>query len=484
MKAFLKIWIVVCIGIFSWCKPLFAQEIIWERALHQEVESFQSICKSNDEQILAGGSESKFGFTHSNLGDFDGSALVKFSNDGDSLWIKKMPYLGSIKNLCPTENGLIWAAFQVRQPNIFGNDWMFFPAIALLANDSAILVKKSFPELNTFQLGDSYLTNDGGLILFGSRSPSFIPGFGSDFYALKVDALGQLQWSRSYNPGPTNSFCQGSHVEPMANGNFLVSGSMGRRIVSFEIDPETGNDTNFVQWYQTPSNFIIDFPSTSQAMANHVVNQGTTRSTSPKFFLGYFDYELKTKVWGGEQPGGNSIITPKPNSDGSFIFNYGTSTQDVRVQRMRADSTIVWSINNANTSIPGFKNFRALLYNDDESGILVGRVVSSIQGHSDDFYIAKFSGIGEPFDPTGIKQPHLVKTDAVPFPNPASTSFRFKKEFQKGGVYLFSITGKRVLSQPNLLPKGVIDVSGLAAGTYLYRAVLDGKPHWGKIIKQ
>jgi hypothetical protein len=105
-------------------------------------------------------------------------------------------------------------------------------------------------------------------------------------------------------------------------------------------------------------------------------------------------------------------------------------------------------------------------------------------GYSDDFYIAKFSGIGTPFDPTGIKQPHLVKNDALPFPNPCLESFRFKKEFQKGEVYLFSLAGKRVLSQQSLHKDQALDVSMLAAGTYLYRAVLDGRPHWGKVLKQ
>jgi hypothetical protein len=114
---------------------------------------------------------------------------------------------------------------------------------------------------------------------------------------------------------------------------------------------------------------------------------------------------------------------------------------------------------------------------------LVGYNLPSFSGTERDFYNAKFSGIGEPFEPTGVKQPHPVKTDAVPFPNPTQTSFRFKKAFQKGEVYLFTITGKRVISEPRLLPDGAIDVSGLAAGTYLYRAVLDGRPHWGKIVK-
>lgn len=476
MKSFLKIVLVVCIGMFSWCKPLFAQEIIWERSFHLRTEQFFSVCLGNDGQLVAGGETFAFGINVPGNTAFMGSALMKISTEGDSLWIKKMPYLGYVKNLCPTGTGLIWAAFQVTEPYQPANN-KYYPAVALLANDSSILVKKSFPDLNTFQLGDSYLTTDGGLILFGSRSPSFIPGYSQDFYALKVDALGELQWNRPFNPGPTNGFCQGGHVEPMANGNFLVSGSMGSRIVSFEIDPETGNETNFKQWYQNPGLQIIYTGAVSQSTNFHKIVTGSIQGSSPKFYISRYDSSGQ-KIFGGASLLGS--VPPSANRDGSCVLLTATDVNTRFLSRLNPDSTDFWKVPLI-TSIPGRKTFYDLLYSENETGFIVGS--NTRTGYSDDFYIAKFSGIGEPFDPTGVKQPHLVKTDAVPFPNPASTSFRFKKEFQKGEVYLFTITGKRVISEHDLSPQCAVDISGLAAGTYLYRAVLDGRPHWGKIIK-
>jgi hypothetical protein len=482
MKVSYKLLFLVCTGILSWCKPIFAQDFLWERSLNMEVESFHSVCMASDGQILCGGETFAFGINTPTFGALFGSALVKFSINGDSLWIKKMPYLGYIKTLCPTNSGLIWAVFQVKQANpLGGNDAMYFPAVTLLANDSSITIQKAFPEMNTFQLGDSYLTTDGGLILFGTKSPSLIPGYDSDFYAIKIDQVGNLEWSRAINPGTTNSFCQGGQVEPIANGNFLVSGSMGSRIVSFEIDPETGLDTNFVQWYQTPSNNLIN---------NSGVNQGPdgskrvsgTRMVSPSYF--YFGNHISAsqKTWGGEQRGGS--FPPYINEDGSSILVYGVSINSY-VSKIEADSFVSWKINTATESqIEGKKILTDLHYDLDGTGYLVGSNTPSWSVTGQDFYIAKFSGIGYPFDPTGIRQVHLVKTDAFPFPNPTNQSFRFKKEFQKGEVYLFTIEGKRVLSQPTLLPDVPINVSGLAAGTYLYRAVLDGRPHWGKIVKE
>jgi hypothetical protein len=477
MRTYLNILFLVCIGIVSWCRPLLGQQILWERSFHLRTEQFFSVCSSGDGQILAGGETFAYGINVPGNTAFMGSALFKISPEGDSIWIKKMPYLGSIKNLVPTGTGLIWAVFQVTEPFQPTNN-KYYPAVTLLANDSAILINKSFPELNTFELADSYSTLDGGLILFGTKSPSLFPGYTSDFYAMKLSALGNLEWSRAYNPGPTNSFCQAGQVEPMANGNFLVSGSMGSWIVSFEIDPVAGTDTNFVQWYQADGNFLIKNGSVRQSINNSRIVTGSIQNSSSQFYISKYD-SAGFRIFGGASLLGS--VPPFTNKDGSCIILTAIDVNTRFLSRLNSDSTDYWKVQLV-TSIPGRKFFYDLLYSENDNGYLVG--TNTRTGYSDDFYIAKFSGIGTPFDPTGIKQPHLVKNDALPFPNPCLESFRFKKEFQKGEVYLFSLAGKRVLSQQSLHKDQALDVSMLAAGTYLYRAVLDGRPHWGKVLKQ
>lgn len=471
-------WIALLVG---QSYHLYGQDILWEKSVHIEVEQLYSVCQSSDNQILTGGNLSKYGTYVPGNSLFFRAALLKYTNEGDTLWLKKLPILGSVKNLFLNESGMIWATCQVTNPNTDPLNNFYFPAVMLLANDSSIVVNQQFPDMHHFEVGDSYPTVDGGLIVFGSKQPSTIPGFQMDFYAFKVNALGVLEWSRPYNPGPTNNFCQGGHVEPMANGRFLASGSMGSRIVSFEIDPETGNDTNFVQWYQTPSNHIFDVPGVVQAPDSMMKVIGTKRRTPSLFYFGHHKTSSE-KIWGGEQLGG--ALQPIQNSDGSCILIYGTSATQGFISRVNADSTIAWHISSTNASqIQGRKVFYDCLYTEDQSGILVGYNLPTTGGTSRDFYIAKFSNIGQPFDPTGVKQPHLVKTDALPFPNPTDRYFQFKKEYQKGEVHLFTVEGKRVKSE-QLKTKGLIDVSTLPAGTYLYRAVLDGKPHWGKIVKR
>ena len=439
-----------------------------------------SICPSFDNNLLTGGSSSRFGITVPGNRDFDRAILLKFTQSGDTLWLKKLPILGDVYKLHPIGNGLTWAVCQVLNPNTDPLNNFYFPAVFLLANDSAIVSHNQFPDMNRFELTDSYPTVDGGLMVFGQRSPSFIPGNELDFYAFRLSPAGQLLWSRAYSPG--NSFCQGGRIEPMANGRYLVSGSMGSRIVSFEIDPISGADTNIVQWYQTPTNHIFDVPAVRQAPDTLRKVTGTKRIMAPNPSRFYFGNHRRPnqKLWGGEQIGG--ALAPLQNDDGSCILVYGTNTNDGFISRINQDSSIAWHISSTNNSqIPGRKVFYDCLYFPNQTGILVG--YNRQQGQSTNFYIAKFSGMGIPFDPLGVYQPHLVGKDAIAFPNPSSGSFRFQKSFSQGEIHLYDLQGKHLLSQ-SLKPEKEIDISKLASGMYLYRATLDGRPHAGKILKK
>jgi hypothetical protein len=162
-----------------------------------------------------------------------------------------------------------------------------------------------------------------------------------------------------------------------------------------------------------------------------------------------------------------------------MIYGVDDGTFLVKIQ---SDSTIAWKRNlSSQSQYPGRKVFHDILYAPDGSGYMVG--YHSSTGPAWNFYIARFSGIGQPFDPTGKRQPHLVRSDAGLYPNPVQSSFRFGKEFGRGEVHLFSADGRRVFSAPELVPGSAVDVSALPPGMYSYRAVLEGRPYRGKLIK-
>ena len=471
-----RVFLLLLLSWHSW--QLSGQGIIWEKSIHIQAEELESICQTADGQILTGGNTTRFGTYIPGGFMFSRSVLIKFTPEGDSLWLKPLPVYGTVKKLIPASAGLIWAVCQVANPTPDPLLIFDFPAFFLLTGDSGILVKKQFPELHAFTIGDCYPTEDGGLVVFGSRSPSMHPLYEQDFYAFRIDGTGNMVWSRPYNPGPGSYYCEPGTVEPMASGNYLVSGSMGNRIVSFEIDPQTGEEINFRQWYQGIGPIPFDFTGVVQSTDSVCLVSASKWVYPGVFYLGSHNPD-GTRNWGGEQPGGS--FPPSPNSDGSCIMIYGVD-EGTYLVKIQSDSTIAWKRNlSTQSQYPGRKVLFDILYGPDGSGYMAG--YHSVTGQGRNFYIAHFSGIGQPFDPTGKRQPHLVRPDAGLYPNPVQSFFRFGKEFGRGEVHLFSADGRRVFSASGLVSGSEVDVSVLPPGMYSYRAVLDGRPYRGKLIK-
>jgi len=222
-------------------------------------------------------------------------------------------------------------------------------------------------------------------------------------------------------------------------------------------------------------------PAIKQGILNTVgMIGGYSTGSSFKFYFGKNDFFTGQRIWGGEQTGGFGPFLM--NEDGSILANRSVSFSELQINKYGPDSSLIWS----STSLLSNGYRRALfdmLYLGNDTGIVVGVQYNQTNPTGPFFYIAKFSGVGYPFDPLGIKQPHLVKKDAFPFPNPTTGLFRLKKEYQKGEIHFFALSGKLMKSEM-LVTKGMIDISGFPAGTYFYRAILDGRPHTGKIVKE
>ena len=282
------------------------QDIIWEKAVpfgYSISAELNTICQTNDGNFLAGGKSSEFGIVVPGNSGFQGTAIMKFTPEGDSLWIKKLPSLGTVKALHPTGTGFTWAVIEAVQPFLPGNNF-YFPRAILLQNDSIPLLNVSFPQLDYFEISDSYPTLDGGLIIFGSKDPSINPNLQKDFYAFKINALGQEVWSRAYPLG-VSGFGTAGQIEPMANGRYFCSGSDGKRLVSFEIFPEDGRDTLFRTWYNSPGNRVFQNPFIRQGPENAGVLSGNySTGSGNKFYFGKHDFNSLSKIWGGEQTGG------------------------------------------------------------------------------------------------------------------------------------------------------------------------------------
>jgi hypothetical protein len=147
------------------------------------------------------------------------------------------------------------------------------------------------------------------------------------------------------------------------------------------------------------------------------------------------------------------------------------------------DSNYFWRISTNNSSIQGVKGFYDIIYNEDETGILLGSTRQATIPNATIFYFAKFTGIGRPFDPTGVHHPHLTEKQGGIYPNPVRDYFRFRKQYSKGEVVFYLPNGKQLFNL-NLENNQPINIGHLPSGLYIYRCQLDGKAYAGRLFKQ
>lgn len=462
--------------------PAWGQDIVWEKRGKIRLDEFYTVCPGYSGGYIAGGRFPSLEEYYPGIGYFDAPAIIKFSDDGDSIWTKKLPGLGFLNKLHHIGSGLTWAVIEAVQPFQQANNF-YFPRAVLLLNDSIPLINVSFPNLHHFEVHNSYPTIDGGLIIFGSKLPGALPGRQKDFAALKINQAGQLVWSRVYPLG-VSGFSTAGDIEPLGNGRYFMSGSDGRRLVSFEVFEDDGRDTLYRVWYDSPGNRVMEAPGLKHTRFNNAIINGIY-GVSTNLNMAYFashDKQTGQKIWGGEHPGG--VGPTFSGIDGQF---YAQSYPSIPVRekmyftKFRQDSSVTWQIETSINSNGFRRGISSVLFLGNDSGIIAG--VSLNVNIFAFWYIAKITGMGRPFDPTGQKYPHLVKHDALPYPNPTASRFALKKAFGKGEIHLFNLNGRCLLSK-TISPGTEIDISHLPSGKYLYRAILDDEPHVGSVVKE
>lgn len=136
---------------------------------------------------------------------------------------------------------------------------------------------------------------DGGTFILGSDL-STIGGF-MDWLLIKVSYSGQLEWTRRFSGGPS-WYCEGNNIEPLRNGNFLLSGMAENRIWSVEVDAE-GNEINNNNFWISTVNFLGFDAVVRQTSYRSFAVSGAFESNPKRTFFGKFD-SLRNKIWGGE----------------------------------------------------------------------------------------------------------------------------------------------------------------------------------------
>lgn len=470
--------------------PIRAQQIVWEKKwgffANDDVVS-KIIQEENSSNFLALGKSTKWSQSVGN-GFFESLILQKIDENGDTLFLKR---LGTVPVIWPVylghKFGNIYQAV-IQSPLNDNNLPVGYPCILEFTDEGQLLSTQYLTAYPEYRPNTCIKTADGGLILAGYYNGALSAP--TNMMAIKVNFLGQVEWGGQYFP-PVITRGVANRIEPMPNGNFLLSGTMGRRIYGFEID-STGNPVNQKTYYETPSNRVFTRGSVAQNWRNTFFSIGDYDSSTTTFWRRKLVLQLKNasgqKIWGGETVGNAGPFFL--NREHSIVYsNYNGQVN--RISRIRADSSVIWHLNLSSNSNE-LKVMNDMIFSQNDTGIAVGSYVDYSNNFGQQFWIAKIAGVGTAYDPSNPQDTVTVsaeerhfrpKDSPVLYPNPATETIRFQKLSQETKVAIYSSQGQKLLEQW-ILPEQAFDVCTLPVGAYLYHLKMGERVFTGRFWKK
>ena len=118
-------------------------------------------------------------------------------------------------------------------------------------------------------------TSDGGYAIGGSFNPDYEDPFGDrDFWLVKTDSYGNMEWNRTYRDSPSN-YC--SDLVETNDGGYLLAGNTGRYLVEANIwiikTDEQGNiewDKRYGGREQSGANSVVKTSDGGYALAGYL----------------------------------------------------------------------------------------------------------------------------------------------------------------------------------------------------------------------
>jgi hypothetical protein len=459
---------------------LFAQNLVWEKewGFSPNSEEIHKVCPAQDGNFFGLGTSSKFRQDYWG-GTYLFPLIIKFDANGDTIFMKRIEVMNF--NLCYIGHkygDIYQVVFTTPQPA-----FKVCPVIVEFTESGVILETKIFTQLSNYSLSNGIRTPDHGLLFTGVGI-----GPGTNICGFKFNFLNELEWANAYFP-PAQVVGTGKRVEPMANGNYLVSGILGRRIYGFEIDT-AGNQIAQKQFYETPSNFVFWDAKAHQGFNKGSFSYGYYLDSSSNT-VGYFGRHdsLGTKIWGEEElvTNVNMLVINRENS-----FIVAKNGFERTVERFTKDSASLWKVTLSTNSSGLRKAINGILFTEADTGIVYGYSWQQIGNAGNQFWMAKIAGVGTSYDPTNPGDTVTVSAEErifrpkdapVLYPNPVCESFQFSRLTQESMLAVYSMKGEKLFEKP-MQPGEKINATNLPKGIYLYHLQMGKKVFTGKILKE
>ena len=463
--------------------PLKAQQIVWEtiRGFTVYDDQIHKIISAENNEFIALGVTNRY--WHQVGDNYYGSAVMqKINQNGDTLFMKKLgmvpvtqiAYLGH-------KYGNVYHAV-VQSPVNENNLPVSYPCILEFSDQGEILQTKYLTAYPEYRPTSCIKTQDGGLILGGYYNGALSSP--TQMMAIKVNFLHEVEWGGQYYP-PVITRGIANQIEPMANGNFLLSGPLGKRIYGFEIDG-AGAVVSQKTSYATPSNRVFYNGASYQGFDKSSFSYGYYLDGSNST-VGYFGRSdsLGNKIWGGEISidNVNHLVVNRENSIIVSRNGYQSS-----ISRLTKDSVEIWKVD-LGTGYP-YKFVNGLYFTNSDTGLVYGYYRQLGGNLGNQFWIAKIAGVGTAYDPihpddtVSIQEKIFRPKDApILYPNPTTERIQFTKLTQKTQLAIYSTTGVKLMEK-TIQPEESIDVCHLEKGAYLYHIKMGDRVFTGKFLKR
>jgi len=449
----------------------FPQQILWTK-LYQlpKADDIRFITQDQEGNMYAGGRTDRN--TLGPPGAYEPSILYKLTPDGDTLYSKYLGYYGYAQTAICDFNGNLKIGITQQGPGLTGG----YTILLQMTPDGFIFKRDSVQK--RLSIRSSMVGKDSSWILVGTKINEF-NGNWLDGFFLRVQKDGTIDSYVTLNPNHPD--CGADRVEQLPNGKYLVSGHVGSRIAAYTLDPD-GSNVQYEQWYQTPDLSFL--------YSGHVSRINSQRymiaAEGGPSVVGQCD-SLLNKYWLKKEVG--TQIPPQAMTDGSVVFGYSKGFPPYQVfYRVGVDSSYIWNMPIRDSLVTrgywGNLRLKCFTYFEDESAVVAGYYNDGNATTAEDPFFIKISNVGTPV--TSLSKPKrgpLKNETLAPWPNPTGGTLYLKQHFDMAEVRLYNLAGREV-GQYNIHFGQPIDVSAFPAGVYLYRAVIDGKPFSGKIIKQ
>ena len=453
-----------------------AADTAWTKAYHRGTDVCQWIEETSDGGFIM------VGFSRLSVNTWLDILLVRVNNTGDILWTH------TYEN--PTHGE---EAYCVKED--YNGGFVIAGVIhhsATLKNALIIKTDNYGDTLWTYTYGDNRnteafnisCTSDNGYIITGFK---YFPGKSGDVFLLKLDHNGEFEWVQTYGG---STYQEGFIVQQTTDGGYMVAGSdevLGRGKDYYLIKTD---EDGILEWSKTYGGTQYDHcTSAQQTYDGGYILFGRSDSYNPNNDLAVKTNSVGDTLWTKNFRRTNDFgWSVDQTADSGFIFggytNNPTKLDDFWFVRTNADGDTLW--------------MKSVGYGDDQRGYCIQQTGDGgyiLAGYSDqggslaqDFYVVKLQASVTGTNHSDITSYALKLDQNCPNPFIKTTSISWQStQSSRQTLKVYDVFGNEIATLVDeVRPAGRhsidFNTKGLPVGVYFYRLRADGKVETKKMI--